>query len=263
VCGVVNDLTASGARAQFLTVGLFMSASLGLKTLERVLRSLGAEAAKTGCMVLCGDTKVHERSEPQLLISMTALGRPFSADCYSLSASRPDDLIGLTGPVGNHSIAVLSAREGLGFDSVVTSDAASLVGPFETAAQHVQFRSLRDLTRGGLLAAMWEGAHATGLNWQFNEALVPIDRPVAAATELLGLDPFLLTNEGTMLFTVERNLASDAVCLLRKFPETAATTIIGEVLPPDTMQAQVTMISKDAILKSAPYPHALGIPRLC
>ncbi len=263
VCGVVNDLAASGARADLLTVGLFISASLATATLDRVLRSLGAEAAQAGCTVVCGDTKVHQEEQPQLLITVTAIGQPYSKDSFPLSASRPGHLIGVSGPLGSHSIAVLSAREGLGFENVVSSDVGCLIEPFETVSRHVPFGSLRDLTRGGLIAALWEGASATGLGWHIDEAEVPVEHPVAAAVELLGLDPFMLTNEGTMLFTVEPDYACEAVRLLGKFPATAGATIVGEVLPADTAGPIVTMSSKNGARHVIPYPYGLGIPRLC
>ncbi|MFE4750223.1 hydrogenase expression/formation protein HypE [Streptomyces mirabilis] len=263
VCGVINDLAASGARARFLTVGLLLSASLDRRVLLRVLRSLGAEADRAGCRVVCGDTKIHQGAEPQMIITVTALGEPFGEHTYALAASRPGDLIGVTGPLAGHSIAVLSAREGLGFEHVTASDVAPLVNPVEAVVRRVPLRSLRDLTRGGLVGALWDGAFATGCHWQFEEASVPVDRPVRAASELLGMDPLLLTNEGVMLFTVDAAHADDAVAVLAEFPETSGTRIIGEIHASTSEEAEVTMVTADGRVRAVPYPYALGVPRLC
>ncbi|MFD6194321.1 hydrogenase expression/formation protein HypE [Streptomyces sp. NPDC060275] len=265
VCGVINDLAASGARAEFLTVGLLMSASLDRGVLSRVLTSFGDQAADAGCRVVCGDTKVHQAPQPELIITVTALGTPFGSRSYPLTATRPGDLIGVTGPLGSHSIAVLSEREGLGFERITSSDVAPLIGPVEAVTKGVPIQSLRDLTRGGLIATLWDGARAAGGRWHIEEARVPVEQPVRAATELLGLDPLLLTNEGTLLFTVDPAHADEAVRILAGFPATAGTRIVGEVSAAQggTPEPAVTMLTVAGQVKAVHYPHALGVPRLC
>lgn len=265
VCGVVNDLAASGARAEFLAVGLLMSSTLDRSVLTRVLTSFGDQAAAAGCRVVCGDTKVHQTPQPELIITVTALGTPLGSRSYPLTATRPGDLIGVTGPLGGHSVAVLSEREGLGFERITASDVAPLIDPVAAVTAGVPIQSLRDLTRGGLIAALWDGARATGGRWHIEEALVPVEQPVRAATELLGLDPFLLTNEGTLLFTVDPAHADEAVRILAGFPATARTRIVGEVHAGEAGDSgpDVTMLTAGGQLKAVPYPHALGVPRLC
>ena len=262
VSGVVNDLAASGARARYLTVGLLLSAELRRDVLERVLRSLQAEATEVGCAVICGDTKVHQYSQPLLTMTVTAIGTPYSTDRFRLSATRPGDLIGITGALGAHSIAVLSAREGLGFEHVVHSDVNCLLTPFESTASRARLRSLRDLTRGGLVAGLWDGARDTGLRWHVERASIAVDEPVEAACALLGLDPLALTNEGVMLFTAEPQEADTVVALLQEHKTTTGARIIGRV-EDSPVGAEVTIALPGGRVDHVVYPEALGVPRLC
>ncbi|WP_433598968.1 HypE family hydrogenase expression/formation protein [Nocardia sp. CA-135953] len=263
VCGAVNDLAASGARARFLTVGLLISASLGRDVLFRVLTSFGQEAEASGCTVLCGDTKVHTGHEPQLVIAVSAVGQPFTPSLLSLKDTRPGDVIGVTGPFGNHSIAVLSARFGLGFDKVVTSDVCALADPIEAVVSVVPLHGARDLTRGGLIGALWDGARATGLHWEIEDDTLDLDLPVSAAAQLLALDPLALTNEGNMLFTCPRESADRALEILRGFSQTARSRLIGYASTADRLGPLVSKRTPEGRQILLDYPEALGIPRLC
>lgn len=264
-CGAINDLAAGGARLAHMSVGLYVSQHLDRSVLEDILSDLGAMVQSRGATVVCGDTKVHEGADPQLLISVTAFGEPLSDRDYALRNTRSGDSIIVSGPLGSHTIAVLSAREGLGFESSIRSDVSpvgetvlSLLAPFD-------IHSLRDLTRGGLAGAIWDGVRATGLDWSIQEGVVPIQRWVRAASDLLGLDPMLLTNEGCMLLTVPEGDAAEVLAVLRADPLTGSAAIVGHVATPSDVSGEpVAILEIDSGGRQLlPFPHGIGVPRLC
>ncbi len=261
-CGAGNDLLASGAKLQQLTVSLFLSPHMTRDQLQRVLSSLGDLATAHGVHVVCGDTKVLPELKAGMLVSVTGIGEPLSARRYDLCETREGDVIVITGRLGAHSIAVLSAREGLGFEQVVKSDANYLLEPIAGALSSFgdAIHGLRDLTRGGLLAGLWEGSKSTGRCWQFNRDALPMQTEVAAACEVLDLDPMALTNEGVMLLTVHPSYADALVAYLRAFEKTSWAAKIGAVGGAETSGPRVLQLDP---ISDVPYPSGIGKPRLC
>jgi hydrogenase expression/formation protein HypE len=262
-CGAGNDLLASGATLRQLTISLFLSPHLRRDQLQRALCSLGDLAAAHGVEVVCGDTKVLPELGSGMLMAVTAIGEPLSTRKYDLRETLEGDQIVITGRIGAHSIAVLSAREGLGFDQVVQSDANYLIEPIVGALNHFgdAIHGLRDLTRGGLLAGLWEGAKSTGLCWQFTRSSLPVKTEVAAACEVLDLEPIALTNEGVMMITVAPPFADALVSYLRTFEQTSWTTKIGGVCSSAPCNSpRVLQLDPAADM---PYPDGVGKPRLC
>lgn len=261
--GCVNDLLASGARTRAVTVGLYLSAYLSRALLARMLDAFRAELDRAGAEVVCGDTKVHPGRDPLLLMAVTGVGEPFGDRRYALADARPGDLLVVTGPLGAHTIAVLSAREGLGFERVVRSDVQPLLEPIGSLAERGLPRCLRDLTRGGLVAALWEGARATDLLWEIDADAIPVDHEVRAATELLGLDPLTLANEGCMLLVVPPAKADEALRLLRGYDATARATVVGRIRAAADGVGAALAGHGEGPVKVLPYPAGIGIPRLC
>jgi hydrogenase expression/formation protein HypE len=261
--GCINDLLASGARARTLTVGLYLSAYLQRNVLGRMLDTFRTELDRAGAEVVCGDTKVHPGRDPLLLLAVTAVGEPIGDRRYALAEAVPGDLLMVTGPLGAHTIAVLSAREGLGFERVVRSDVQPLLGPIGALVERSLARCLRDLTRGGLVGALWEGARATDLLWEIDADAVPVDRDVRAAAELLGLDPLTLANEGTMLLVVPPAEAEEVLRLLRGHDATARTAVVGRIAPAADGVGAAVVRDGEGSVKVLPYPAGIGIPRLC
>lgn len=260
--GICNDLLAGGARVTDIALGVYASAHLRTATLRECLASFNALVAPLGAQVVCGDTKVHPGERPELLLFATALGSALSERRFDLADTRPGDDIVITGPIGDHTIAVLSAREGLGFESVVTSDARPLHDPIADLIGRDLVHSLRDLTRGGLTAALWDGYRATKLCWAVFEEAVPVNRPVRAAVEMLGLDAFTLTNEGCMLITCPPEHRRTVLEILRSRPGTARAEVIGVVREePDGIGP--VLVRSTGAERPIVLPHGVGIPRLC
>lgn len=220
VYGTVNDLAMSGARPLALTTGFILEEGLEVEVLERVVRSM-AEAARTaGVLVVAGDTKVVERGHGDgLYINTTGLGVVPAEVEVGPERGRPGDVVFLSGTIGDHGIAVLSRREGLGFETALQSDSAPLHGLVEAllrAAPHTH--TLRDPTRGGLAAVLNELAAASGVGIELDEAAIPVRPAVRAACEMLGFDPLDVANEGKLVAFVPPEEAEAALEALRAHP---------------------------------------------
>lgn len=260
--GVCNDLLASGAYVTEIALGVYASAHLKTATLRECLASFNSLIEPLGGQVVCGDTKVHSSPEPELLLFATGLGIAMSERRFDLADTQAGDDIIITGALGDHAIAVLSAREGLGFDSVVTSDLRPLYDPIAKLVAQGLVHSLRDLTRGGLTAALWDGYRATKLNWAVNEEAVPVHLPVRAAAEMLGLDVLTLTNEGCMLITCAPECRGPVMEFLRSCPSTAQAAVIGAVNEESNIKGPVLLDSR-GIARVLVLPQGIGAPRLC
>ena len=260
--GVCNDLLASGACINEIALGVYASAHLETAILRECLTSFNAFVEPLGAQVVCGDTKVHPNPRPELLLFATALGTALSERRFDLADTQVGDDIIITGALGDHAIAVLSAREGLGFESVVASDARPLHDPIAQLVSQNVMHSLRDLTRGGLTAALWDGYRATRLGWTVYEDSLPIHRPVRAAAEMLGLDILTLTNEGCMLITCKPEHRENVMAILRSCPSTAEAAVIGTVRE-ELGGIGPVLMGPFGIARALVLPHGIGVPRLC
>jgi hydrogenase expression/formation protein HypE len=266
ITGTINDLVACGARPRYCTMGLVLYEGTSLAIVRRVLESARRAAAASGVTIIAGDTKVMPRSEHTgCIINTTGIGAPLFADRgFSVAAALPDDTIIVTGPVGAHSIAVLSKREGLGFCSRISSDCAaldSLILPL--LSRFAGIRSLRDPTRGGLLGVLFDIAEGSAAEVHFNRAAVPVQKEVAFACEMLGLDPLTLANEGCMVIAADAAQAPAILTALRRSPLGRRAAAIGNIRRPNRGQAgRVYTIDggKKAVLLR---PEGQAIPRLC
>ena len=231
VYGTVNDLAVSGARPLWITLALILEEGLKLDVLERVMTSIATAAKRVGVLVVTGDTKVVPRgAADQLFINTTGVGEitvPPPAGPLTLEVG--DELI-VTGPIGRHGIAVMTAREGIEFDPAPRSDSAPLVDAvFALQQSAVPVRALRDATRGGLGAVLHEWAEASGKTLAIEERSLPVLPEVRGVCELLGLDPIHVANEGTMVVAVPPGQADRAINVLRRVSETSQSICIGRV----------------------------------
>jgi len=229
VNGTVNDLAMCGARPLYLSAGFILEEGLPLDTLRRVTESMRAAAAAAGVQIVTGDTKVVDRGKGDgLYINTAGLGRVEHDGTIGPSSVRPGDAILVNGDLGRHGVAILAVREGLAFESSIRSDCAPLVSPvMELLKAGIRVHCLRDLTRGGLAAALVEVAEAAGLTARVEEAAVPISEPVRGACEMLGLDPLYVANEGRFAAWVAAEDAARALDILRRQAPATAPACIG------------------------------------
>ena len=232
VCGTVNDLVASGATPRFLTFGLVMAEGTSWIEVRTTLDSAAAAAREAGVTIVAGDTKVVQESRAlRLCINTTGIGTLVHAGrSYALRNAQPGDAIILTGTIGDHSLAVLSVREGLGFESRVQSDCAPLASMIlPLLERHAEVRALRDVTRGGLRGVLCDLADNACVDLEIDLDAVPIQDEVRAGCAMLGLDPIDMVNEGKMIVVVEASRLDDVLKSLRGHRQGRASAVIGQV----------------------------------
>ena len=232
ICGTVNDVSMSGAIPLYLTAAFILEEGLSIETLERVVQSMRQAADEAGVIVVAGDTKVVEKGKgDSLFIITTGVGwLPSHDHLRGGEQARPGDVVLLSGPIGDHGIAVLSARGELGFEAEVKSDVAPLnplIQAVLKAAPHTHV--LRDPTRGGLATTLNEIAQQSQVGIRIEEAAIPVRPAVRAACEMLGLDPLYIANEGKAIVIVPPEEAGTALAVMRQHPYGAEAARIGIV----------------------------------
>ena len=231
VYGTVNDLAMAGARPQFLSTGFVLEEGFPLDELQRIVESMAAAAAEVGVQIVTGDTKVVDRGKGDGVFINTA-GVGVVPEGIDVSPRRvaPGDAVLVSGDLGRHGMAIMSVREGLEFETALESDCASLAGLVETLLEAGgDIHCLRDLTRGGLAAALNEIAMDASVGVELDEAAIPVSVPVASACELLGLDPLYVANEGRLVAFVPAEAAEEVLTRMRTHPAAPQAAIIGTV----------------------------------
>ncbi|MCW2643019.1 MAG: hydrogenase expression/formation protein HypE [Dactylosporangium sp.] len=262
VAGTVNDLAVSGARPLYLTLAMIVEEGFLVDDLERIVQSIADTARAAGVHIVAGDTKVVRRGEvDQIFLNTTGVGvlerKPLSS-----RAPRPGDQVIVSGYLGDHSIHILSVREGLGFESRVKSDCAVLSAPIAALldACGEGVRCIRDITRGGLGTVLNEFAEASGSGIDLIASALPIRPETAMAADMLGVDVMYLANEGNLCIVTAPEAAPAALEVLRAFPETAHAAIVGTVHGDGT---EVSMLDDDGHKTRVDLLYGAQLPRLC
>ncbi|SCM75229.1 carbamoyl phosphate phosphatase, hydrogenase 3 maturation protein [uncultured Pleomorphomonas sp.] len=243
VHGTVNDLAMAGAKPLYLSASYIIEEGFPLGDLKRIADSMGAAARAAGVLIVTGDTKVVDRGKADgVFISTAGVGVVPDGLALSGDRARPGDRVIVSGSMGDHGVAIMSSRENLTFETEILSDSAPLNGLVEAmvAAAGPHLRLMRDPTRGGLAATLNELAHQSGVGFRIVEDHVPIKRQVAAACELLGLDPLNVANEGKLVAVVAAEAAEALVAAMRSHPLGADAAIIGEAVEDDQRFVQMT-----------------------
>lgn len=231
VHGTANDLAMCGARPRWLSVAFILEEGLPIADLQRVVASMRAAAAEIDLPIVTGDTKVVERGRADgLYVTTSGVGRVVFPQFPAPSEVRAGDIIVLSGDIGRHGMAIMAQREGLAFESPITSDTAHLwpvVEAFADAELHPH--CLRDLTRGGLATALIEIARKSRHRLAIDEAAIAVSEPVRGACEILGLDPLYVANEGRMVAFFPPEEAEKALAILGRVQPGGGAAIIGRV----------------------------------
>jgi len=264
VCGTINDLAMRGARPSWLAIGMIIQEGFPLEDLRRIVRSIRTACEADGVHVVTGDTKVVGRSAADgIFITTTGVGRRFAEPPPSATAARPGDQIIVSGSLGDHGVCILAAREELSLGQSVESDCASLLTLAETIVEAAggHLRTMRDMTRGGMSAALNEIAMASGVSMQIEEGLVPVRREVRGACELLGMSPLEIANEGKLVAVVAPNAADDVLAAMLEHDLGREATICGEVGdgPAGRVSARTTLGTSRLI----DLPAGELLPRIC
>jgi len=264
VHGTVNDLAMRGAMPVALAVAYVLEEGLPMAELRRITESVAAAAHAAGVPVVTGDTKVVERGGADG-IYLTTTGIGVRAPGIDPSAARclPGDVVLVSGPIALHGTAILSAREDLGFDSDIVSDSQALHRLVHDmlAAGGAGVHALRDPTRGGVASALNELADASGVGVELDEAALPVPAQVAAACELLGLDPLHVANEGCLIAMVTPQVSYHVLAAMRARPEGTAARVIGRVV--DDHAGRVTIRTLVGARRIVDMLVGEQLPRIC
>ena len=233
IAGTVNDLTMVGARVLGITAAFIIEEGFALQELDAIVASMAETAKEAGVEIVAGDTKVVPRGACDgLFITTSGLGRLDAHFRPMPHRAVVGDAVLCTGTLGDHGMAVMVKREGLGFEGELTSDVAPLCGLLDLLRDlgddvHV----LRDPTRGGAVQSLLEVANASAVRISLEEAAIPVRRAVRTACELLGLDPLYVANEGKALVCVPEGSADEVLRRLRSHPYGEEAVKIGHVVP--------------------------------
>ncbi len=235
VNGTINDLACSGAQPLALTAGFIVEEGLQIEVLGAVAQAMGRAAAAAGVAIVTGDTKVVGKGGADgLFVTTAGVGLVPDGLRIGPEQARPGDHILVSGPIGEHGVAIMSVREGIDFGTPVTTDstplhrlvAAMLAALDDPNSVH----ALRDPTRGGLVAAVVEIARTARVGVELDERAIPVPEPVASACGFLGLDPLQVANEGKMVAFVDPAHSEAVLAAMRSRPEGAGAMIIGRVV---------------------------------
>ena len=244
VHGTINDVAMLGAQPLYLAASFILEEGLPLADLARVVESMAAASRAAGVPIVTGDTKVVQRGKGDgIFISTTGVGVLRAGVEVSGAYAQAGDVVLLSGPIGDHGMAIMSVREGLSFDAA--------------PGIHV----LRDPTRGGLSATLNEIAQQSGVGILLHEAQIPVRPAVAAACELLGLDPLDIANEGRLLAIVPAAQVDAALAALRAHPLGREACRIGEVVADERNFVQ--MHTRMGGRRMVDGLSAEALPRIC
>ncbi len=277
VCGTVNDVSVMGAKPLALSAGFIVEEGFSVETFEQIVKSMGLYSEESNVPIITGDTKVVEKGAIQeFMINTSGIGkrtstldsnieevkryRSFNQRWLVDSNLKKGDKVILSGNIGEHGIALLSFREGYGFDTRIKSDVAPINDLMEKAMIAGGIVSAKDPTRGGLANTINEFSEKSNIGIILEEDSIPIPNGVRSACDMLGIDPLEIGNEGKVVIGVVKEKAEDVLSVMRKHPLGKNAAIIGEVT--DIVKGVVlqTTVGGKRILHK---PLGDPVPRIC
>lgn len=261
--GTVNDVAMSGAKPLYLSAGFILEEGFPLSDLEQIIISMAKAAGKAGVPVVTGDTKVVEKGKGDgIFITTTGVGMVPEGVDISGDQARVGDAILISGSIGDHGVAIMSSRENLEFETSIESDSAALHGlvadMLNTAAD---IHCLRDPTRGGLATTLNELAQQSAVGMHLDENNIPVKPAVAAACELLGLDPLYVANEGKLICICAPQDSQKLLAVMHSHPLGREAAIIGEVI--DDQNGFVQMQTSFGGSRIVDWLAGEQLPRIC
>jgi hydrogenase expression/formation protein HypE len=263
VNGTINDLTVAGALPLYISAGFIIEEGFSMEDLWKIVLSMKRAANNAGVKIVTGDTKVVDKGKgDKIFINTSGIGVISKGVNISPKRCVPDDKIILSGRIADHGIAIMSAREGLEFDTTLESDTAPLSKLFKKIERFGDsIHVMRDPTRGGLASSLNEIAETANVGIFTDENKIPVSEEVRGACEILGLDPLYIANEGKMIVIVSEDVADEMLNEIRDHSLGSGAEIIGEV----TSDNPGTVIMKTLIGSNRVVDMISGeqLPRIC
>jgi len=263
VHGTINDVAMSGAKPLYLSAGFILEEGIALADLEKIVISMGRAAGAAGVPIVTGDTKVVEKGKAdKVFITTTGVGVVPEGVNISGNRAQAGDAILVNGSIGDHGVAIMSSRENLQFETTIESDSAALhtlVADMVAVASGIH--CLRDPTRGGLATTLNELAQQSQVGMKLSETSIPIKPAVAAACELLGLDPLYVANEGKLICICAQQDAQGLLEVMQAHPLGREAAIIGEVV--EDQNAFVQMQTRFGGSRVVDWLAGEQLPRIC
>lgn len=234
VCGTVNDLAVSGARPLYISAAFIIEEGFAVADLEQIVISMAAEAKKAGVSIVTGDTKVVDKGKcDKIFITTTGIGSLLKEHLHISEGKKiaEGDKLIINGTIGDHGMAIMSARNQIKLSAPLTSDCASLNGLIDVILQtsdHVRF--MRDATRGGLATVLTELCSEKDYGISLEESQLPVREGVRGMCELLGFDPLYVANEGKVLIVTGSEDAQNVLREMRQHKYGKDSAIIGEIV---------------------------------
>jgi hydrogenase expression/formation protein HypE len=261
VHGTTNDLAVAGAEPRYLSLNAFIEEGFEMAALERIVSSLAATASEIGVEIAAGDTKVLPRGEGGgLYLATTGIGIRDPRANLGLARIQAGDRLLVSGPVGDHGIAVMLAREQFGLRGDLLSDAASVLPLTRRLLEFDGLHFMRDPTRGGLATVAHEISRATGLGVRLDQDAIPVRDPVQSVCEMLGYDPLFLACEGRVVALVAADQAQAALAAWRATAGGEQAAIIGHVQQARPQVILHTELGGERILEELEDDP---LPRIC
>ncbi len=262
VCGTVNDLATAGAKPVALSVGFIIEEGFSFESLEKILLSMKKTADSVPVPLITGDTKVVEKGRGDgVYVNTTGIGTV--PDGIDLTPERiePGDVVLINGPVGSHEASIICARNDFTLGGEIKSDCAPLYSLMESVLGAVpDVKCARDPTRGGIVSVLAELVESSGYGVTLDEEKIPVLEQVDSVCEILGMDPFIMANEGKMLIIVSDEKAGACLEAMRSVPGFKESIPIGNV---HAGKARLTLKTPYGTNRVLTMPIGNQLPRIC
>ena len=262
ICGTVNDLAVMGAKPMYISTGFILEEGFPVSDLQKIVQSMQTTADQAGVSIITGDTKVVPKGKADgLFINTAGVGSLITHQEIGADRADEGDVILLTGCIGNHELAVLSARKQFGLEIQWLSDAAPLNGMVESLLKlPVMIHAMRDATRGGVATVLNEIAEASSVELVVDASLIPVSESVESACLILGFEPLYLANEGVLVVVLPEDQAEAALAEMKKHPCGQAAVQIGSVKNGKSRVLLKTEIGSHRVLDMRSGEQ---LPRIC
>ncbi len=263
ISGTINDLASMGAEPVCISAGFILEEGLSVESLEKIISSMANLLKKERVPLITADTKVIENkggTESALFINTTGIGR-IIVQLPDRTSVTPGDTIIVNGTIGEHGFSVLSARMNLASEDPIISDAKPLWSLVKSLLNEANVKFMRDPTRGGLAGVLNELVEGMSFGVLLYEDKIPVSDKVRGISELLGIDPLEVANEGKMVFIVDKKHSKKAIEILRDHPDGKKAQIIGEIT--EKYPGKVIVQSPYGTRRILQMPLGEQLPRIC